>query len=51
MKCPECGQDNPLQAKFCEECGTARPTLRKLRYPAVSEGELLLRVRRAGRPG
>jgi predicted amidophosphoribosyltransferase len=22
MKCPQCGQDNPPQAKFCEECAT-----------------------------
>ncbi len=23
MKCPQCGQDNPPQAKFCQECATA----------------------------
>src|SRR5215831_13770971 len=22
MKCPQCGQDNPSQAKFCQECAT-----------------------------
>jgi uncharacterized OB-fold protein len=22
MKCPQCGQDNPPQAKFCQECAT-----------------------------
>src|SRR5216683_1240289 len=23
MKCPQCGQDNPPQAKFCQECAAA----------------------------
>ena len=35
MLCPRCGQDNPLRARFCEECGTA------LRRPCAHCGSSL----------
>lgn len=27
MKCPNCGTDNPVNAKFCEECGNKLPLI------------------------
>ena len=39
LTCPHCGQDNPLNAAFCEACGKALPTQSK--GPRIIEGASL----------
>jgi len=47
MKCPECQFENPVGAKFCNQCGHAMaPSLSGISRPVLSFGEKLEKIQR-----